>query len=118
MPWQELAYRTGTATAAVSALLIAYTWLLLWAGERFSKGKRIAITLLGYLVLAALLGGALLWVLLSAGEAELGQSWAYLLVVLSCWLIIVLPGFLYIQSKLERLRSYGYFLKAGAAPTK
>ena len=109
MPWIELTTRTVTALAAVTLLLVLYTHALVAIGRYLSGSPKVAVSLVLYLLTAGGFGMGLFFVLGSASDLAVRQSWSYMFVVFVAWAIIAAPGFAYIRKHLPRLRSMGFF---------
>lgn len=109
MPWSELALRTVAALAGVTLLLVLYTHALLLIGRCFGGVAKVAASLVLYLVVAAALGGGLLFVLGAASDVAVRQSWSYVGAVLAAWALMAAPGILYLRNHLPMLRSMGFF---------
>ncbi len=118
MPWQELITRTLGATLVVTVVFYLYTSALLSIGQQFGGALKTFLVILTYLLMTAVLGGALLLVLTSAGSSEHRNSWQYILTVMSCWIVVALPGFLHLRSRLEALQRYGFFRPASSPPRR
>jgi len=69
----------------------------------------MAVSLVVYLLVAGAIGTGLLFVLGSAPDLEVRQSWKYVATVLAAWALIVTPGILYVRKHLRRLQSMGFF---------
>lgn len=111
MPWAELGTRFLIGLVGVSIACGFYVAALLWIGGRFNGILKISASLAVYVVMAAGLGLALLFVLASAPEPAIRQNWGYLGIVMALWAAMLAPGFLYIgRFKLAQLRQAGFFL--------
>ncbi len=109
MPWIELTTRTATALVGVTLLLVLYTHALVAIGRCLSGSSKVAVSLVLYLFTAGGFGLGLLFVLGSASDLTVRQSWSYVVAVFVAWAIIAAPGVAYIRKRLPLLRSVGFF---------
>lgn len=109
MPLTELAIRTAAACIGVSLVLFLYTHALLLIGRCLAGATKVAVSLVVYLFVAGAIGTGLLFVLGSASDLEVRQSWKYVTTVLAAWALILTPGILYVRKHLRRLQSMGFF---------
>jgi len=112
MLWQELITRALSAMLVVTAALYTYTWALLQIGQRLDGVMKTVLSVAAYLVMAGILGAALIFVLTTAGSSPVSQSWSYVLGVFLGWIVVVLPGFLHLRSRLKALQRHGFFVSA------
>jgi heme A synthase len=110
MPWQELITRTISVCFVLTGAIFAYTYALLVISRIFDGIGKFVIGMLAYLVLAALIGGSIVFILQSAETVSQRQSAPYILAALVGWFLAVVPGFLHLRSRLPQLQRRGFFL--------
>jgi hypothetical protein len=109
MPWQELALRTGASLVGVSVTLWIYVHALCLIGVHFNGVRKIAASLVIYLLVAAAVGAALLYVLGAAPDTPTRKTVPFMACVLLSWAIVSAPGIIYLRRRLPMLRAMGYF---------
>jgi apolipoprotein N-acyltransferase len=114
MPLGEIAIRFVVCLAAITLASVLYVTALLWIGRTLKGVAKTTLALLAYLLMAAAICAGFLWVLATAEDTHVRQSWGYLGVVIGTWIAAVTPAFFYIgRFKLAELRAVGFFLPNG-----
>lgn len=109
MPWQEITARTFIACVVLTAAFFIYARLLLLIGQRSTGFVKLIVGLFVYLLFAAVLGGSLIYLMLSAPEPDQRQGSNYVLGVFAGWALALTPGVLHLRSQLHSLRRNGFF---------
>ena len=78
MPWQELIIRTGISLVVFTATAWLYVHALLFVGRNLKGTGKVAVSMGIYVVVAAAIGGALVYVLGSAADVATRQSAPYI----------------------------------------
>jgi hypothetical protein len=112
MSWQELTAHTAVVCLVLTGSIFAYVWALIQIGRTFGKIGRLLLGTLVYLLQAALVGGSFVLILMSAehtGPTYLTGT-TFIVAALGSWFCALMPGLLYLRSRMQLLRQYGFFL--------
>ena len=110
MPWAELGIRLAVGLVSLSVASFVYANLLLWIGHNCRGIVKLLLAILVYFFMAAVLGAVMLNIFGASSDLTFKKSWPYLAIVIVAWAAAMVPGILYIQSKVAELRGVGFFL--------